>query len=288
MRKLTILREKKIAACAAKLKVYIEDVESNEIVINNYRCRLLGEIKNGEEVTFEIGNESAKIFVIADKLSKNFCSEYYQLPEGEEDISLKGRNEFNPATGNAFRFYNNPSAGIEEHRKNGKLKGILVLVIALIVGAIFGRVVATVLLNGIGKDKTFTSHGVSITLTEKFGETEVFSQTVAYQSKDVAVFMLKESFDLFPDAENYSLEQYAKMVISLNHKETDGVKTKDGLTYFEYDYLDVANDRVNHYFAYVFKSDDAFWLVQFALLEKNVEKYDEHIEKWAKSVKFEN
>ncbi len=42
-----------------------------------------------------------------DALSKNYCNDFYALPEGTEDISLTGRNCFNPGTGNAFRFDNN-------------------------------------------------------------------------------------------------------------------------------------------------------------------------------------
>jgi hypothetical protein len=37
-------------------------------VINNIRCRKLGELKNNEEKTFEIDENQAKVFVIADKL----------------------------------------------------------------------------------------------------------------------------------------------------------------------------------------------------------------------------
>jgi hypothetical protein len=77
---------------------------ASELVINNVPCRKLGELKNGEEKTFVIGENSAKVFVIADTLSRNYCNEYYQLPDGQDDILLSGKNNFNPASGNAFRF----------------------------------------------------------------------------------------------------------------------------------------------------------------------------------------
>ena len=96
MRNLTIKRTKSFVACLAKIRIYIEDPTANEISINNTPCRKLGELKNGEEKTFQIPNEAVKVFVIADKLSRNICNEYYQIPEGEDDISLSGKNKYNP------------------------------------------------------------------------------------------------------------------------------------------------------------------------------------------------
>lgn len=107
MRNLTIKRKKSFAACLTKMKVYIEDLTSNTIVISGIPCRKLGELKNGEEKTFQIGEQAARIFVIADTLSKEFCNDYYQLSEGQENVFLSGKNKLNPAIGNAFRFDNN-------------------------------------------------------------------------------------------------------------------------------------------------------------------------------------
>lgn len=107
MRNLTIKRDKSFVACLMADKVYMEDSASSEITINNVPCRLLGTLKNVEQKTFSIPQEETKIFVIADKLSKNFCNEVYTVPAGEENVFLSGRNHFNPASGNAFRFDGN-------------------------------------------------------------------------------------------------------------------------------------------------------------------------------------
>ena len=71
MRNLTIKREKSFVSSLAKMKVYIEDPTSNEMRINDVPCRKIGDLKNGEEKTFQIGEEEAKVFVIADKSNKN-------------------------------------------------------------------------------------------------------------------------------------------------------------------------------------------------------------------------
>ena len=41
------------------------------------------------------------------------------------------------------------------------------------------------------------------------------------------------------------------------------------------------------YFSFVYKSNDAFWLVQFATLTENVDEYSSKIIEWAKTISFE-
>lgn len=127
MRNLTMERVKSFVGSLAKMKVYIEDPFSNELVINNVPCRKLGELKNGETQTFEIGEEAAKVFVIADKISRNFCNDYYEIPAGQENVFLSGKNKFNLATGNAFRFDNNENTHTLGNRRVTPLKNTPVL-----------------------------------------------------------------------------------------------------------------------------------------------------------------
>ncbi len=285
MRNLTIKRTKSFVACLVKLKIYIEDPMSSDIVINNIPCRKLGELKNGEEKTFEIGEQPAKVFVIADKLSKNYCNEYYQLSEGELDIVLTGKNKFNPAGGNAFRFDNNDSAEVKANRKKGTTIGLIVLIAAIVVGLVVGNLIGKGVIVKTVDPKTFSSDKMSITLTEEFEKTEMEGFTVAYGSKDVAVFVIKESFSLQEDAKSLTLKEYANLVIEKNDRDATA-KEKDGLICFEFDYLNPDTKENYRYFAYVYKSEDAFWLVQFAVLKENSDAYEEKIGEWAKSVEF--
>ena len=120
------------------MKIYIEDATANDIVISNVPCRKLGELKNGEEKTFAIEENEAKIFVIADKMSKEYCNEMYKLPKGSENIYLSGRPRFNLSSGNAFRFNDNQDDEAIENRNAGKEKGKKVLLTAIIIGFIIG------------------------------------------------------------------------------------------------------------------------------------------------------
>ncbi len=289
MRNLTIKRTKSFVGCLVKMKIYIEDPQSNETVINDIPCRKIGELKSGEEKTFQIEDQAAKVFVIADQLSKNYCNEYYNLPDGQEDIYLSGKNKFNPANGNAFRFDNNENPEVLVNRKRGTRKGLLILLASAVIGVLAGYLIGSGLFsNQKSEEKTFSSSGMNITLTEEFIEADIENYTIAYDSKDVAVFALKEAFTLVDGFENYTLEQYGNLVINANGLDSAELKTVDGLTGFEYEFTNPETNDTYRYFAYVYKANDAFWLVQFATLNQNVETYNQQIIDWAKSVEFSN
>lgn len=287
MRKLTIKRTKSFVACAVKLKVYIEDPFAAETTIGNVPCRKLGTLKNGEEKSFDIEDKAARIFVIADSLSKEYCNEFYDLPEGQEDIFLSGKNEFNPASGNAFRFDNNPSEAALANRKQGTRRGFVVYVAAIIIGFIAGYLIVAGLFSAPEpKEKAFSSGGMTITLTDEFQKASLEGYSAVYNTEKIVVFTLKESFTLLEGLEDYTLKQYGEVVVENNGLKSNELKTKDGLTYFEYDYTDSATKESYHYFAYIYKSDDAFWLIQFATLKKDANTYAQQIAEYAKSVTF--
>ena len=286
MRNLTIRRTKSFIACLAKMRVYIEDPINGDLLISNTRCRRIGEVKNGEEKTFEITSEAAKVFVIADKLSRNFCNEYYQLDEGEEDVVLSGRNVFNPASGNAFRFDNNSNADAIANRKKGTKTGVIILIAAAIVGFVIGLAVGFLSVFD-SEPMTFSKDGMSITVTDDFiVDDSIEYYTLALGSDDVAIFALKEKFDLFDDPDSYTLEEYGELVIDANGFDTT-LKNKDGLLGFEHEFTNTAINETFRYFSYVYESDDSFWLIQFAVSIEDVEEYEESITEWAKSVTFE-
>lgn len=284
MRNLTLKRRKSFVGCLAKMKIYIEDPTANELIINGVPCRKLGDLKNGEEKTFSIGEQAAKIFVIADTLSRGFCNEYYSLPAGQEDISLSGQNKLNPASGNAFRFDGNESEGIAENRKKGNKKGLIILIIAALIGMAVGFGATSLLLSP--SEQRFSAEEMSITLTNEFRETEAANYTAAYDSRNVAVFALKESFSLAEGFEDLTLKEYADLVKQANNLRSAKTQTENGLTYFEYDFTNPETKEEYHYFSYVYKADDAFWLIQFTTLTNNRDTYAPKISAWAQSVTF--
>lgn len=287
MRNLTIKRTKRFVACLGKMKVYIEDPTSEEIQINGIPCRKLGTLKNGEEQTFTIGEEAAKIFVIADKLSKNFCNEFYQLSEGQEDISLTGKNVYNLAVGNPFRFDNNDSEEVLKNRKKNKKKGIIILCISAAIGLILGFIIGFLFSpNHEPQAKVFSDHGISLTLTDEFIQSEMDGYTGCYGSPDVAVYTLEEKFSLSEGAEDYSIVEYGDLIISQNGLSDITLQSTGELHYFEYDFTNPESGKTWQYYSFVYKADDAFWLVQFATLSENAAEYKPLIFDWASSVEF--
>lgn len=287
MRNLTIKRTKSFVACLAKMKIYVEDSMASELVINNVPCRKLGELKNGEEKTFVIGDNSAKIFVIADTLSRNYCNEYYQLPDGQDDIFLSGKNNFNPASGNAFRFDNNNNADVIANRKSGSRKGLIILIASVVIGVILGFAIGSgIFSQATPKQETFTSGGITITLTDEFKETEAANFTTVFDSRHVAVLALKESFSLAEGLDKLTIDEYASLTITANDLKFADAQRDGELTYFVYENIN-PDTKVNYrYYSYVYKASDAFWLVQFATAVNEADEYAPKIAEWAKSVKF--
>lgn len=287
MRKLTIKRKKSFVASLAKLKVYIED-PAGELDITGIKCRLLGTLANGEEKSFYIEENAAKVFVIADKMSRDYCYDCRNLPEGNENIYLTGKNAFNPATGNAFRFEGGTDEEVAKRHKESKKGGLIVLITAIVIGLTAGWIIGSGVTYSKKKatPKDFSYEEMTITLTALFKEEEVEGRTV-FTSNDVAVFVLRENFvagDI--DLSGYTVRGYAELARENNpvmadatYEETDGVPNMvytyagdDGKTYV--------------YFTTFYKSSDAFWIVQYFVNESGYESRKPKFIEWAKTVHF--
>ncbi|MBQ3101143.1 MAG: hypothetical protein IJC50_09145 [Clostridia bacterium] len=283
MRNLTIKRTKSFVACLAKMKVYIEDPISGDLVINGVSCRKLGNLKNGEEKIFQIGDAEAKVFVIADKLSKNICNEFWQIPAGVEDVYLTGKNKYNPMTGNAFRFDGAASAEVLQNRKKSNRKSIIVMCAAIVIGVIVGWVSALNLFSS-ESDKVFSADNMCVTLTDAFEYAEYDGYTAAFESQKVALFALKEEFAWVEGFSDYTLDEYAELVFAANGENYE-LKKENGLSWFEYTET-VSSGNVYDYYAFLYKSHDAFWMLNFAVSVEDSDKYEAKILEWAKSVEF--
>lgn len=288
MRNLTITRQKRFVASLGVMNVYIEDPYCNDLTINGVSCRKLGKLKNGESATFSISEDAARVYVIADKLSKGFCNEYYPLPAGDTDLFLTGKNCFNPATGNAFRFDNVVNPEVLENRRKSTKKGLVILiaaiVIGLIVGFFVGRSISNNLFNQPATEKQFAVDEMRITLNSDFRKQTATGYTAAYGTSDVAVVILQEEFALVEGWENMHVLLYRDIVMK-NNKKDGTLGEYEGIPYFEFDAE--SNGTTYHYIAAVYKGPDAFWLIQFATKTDDANEYREQILDWATSVTFE-
>lgn len=281
MRNLTIQRTKSFVGSLAKVKIYLEDHEHCELEINNLPCRKLGEIKNGETQTFVIGDGAAKVFAIVDKVSKNFCNDFYQLPYGQEDIFITGKNRFDPPSGNPFCFDGNPNG---KEKSSGKRIAVYIGIVLLCV--VLGYLVGyTLMTNRVPDPETFTESGLQITLTEKFTPVEFEGRTACFDSAKIAVFALKEEFTPGDEFSALTLQEYAELSTQVNGVDKSEIKKDGDLTWFSYDYTDESSN-VLEYVSYVFKSEDGFWLIQFAGKKADVTESRDQISQWAQSIRF--
>ena len=288
MRNLTITRTKSFVGCAGKVKIYITDPLAADATINGLSCRKLGDLKNGEEKTFSIGCEEAKVFVIADKLSAKVSNEFYPLPAGEEDVHLTGKNHFHPGAGNPFFFDGVTDETVLANRKKGSKKGILVLIVSLILGFAIGFAIPLLSKSGDAEPKIFSSHGMSITLPGDFKETDISGYTQCYDGGKAAILTLKEDFTLAEGFGDLTLEEYGALVLQSNAQRTpSALQNTDGILWFDYTFTNPENGVTYYYYTTMYKGSDAFWMVQFFTEASLSDIYTPLFQQWAQSVTFE-
>ncbi len=294
MRTITITRRKTSIACLATLKMYIED-PAGDTMIDNVPCTKIGTIKNGATETFEIDAHERRIFAIFGKSSRNYCFDSYTIPAGEENVVIAGETEFNPATGNAFRFDGVADEMTSTGRKNGRKRGLAVLIVTLV--AVFvARIVVGILTapeSPIEADpKTFTYSNMSITLSEAFEEEngadyEDTDYDVIFNAGSLMVSVIRERFSTTPGLSDLTLKEYARALIEVNELDQNlSIQQENGLTFIEYE--DSVDSDTYHYFIAIYRTDNAYWSIQFVSFAEDIDEQRPVILDWAKSVTFDS
>lgn len=132
-------------------------------------------------------------------------------------------------------------------------------------------------------ERVFRTSELEITLDTSFAEANIQGYERCYTSKHVDVFLVKEAFDSADELEGMTLSDYAAALIKANGLDTQ-IKQDGSLFYF--DYVSTLETGDFHYYSYLYKSDNAFWVVQFAIAEVYREQLSSDLLKWAKSVTF--
>jgi len=88
-----------------KAYIYIEVKENEDLVLQGFKCKKIGELKNNKQDTYEITEGSVHLFVVFDKrIPKKFHTKYL-IPEGKDDITLYTKPKLNPLKGNPFEIF---------------------------------------------------------------------------------------------------------------------------------------------------------------------------------------
>ena len=136
------------------------------------------------------------------------------------------------------------------------------------------------------KDKVFKKDEFSITLNQAYIETEREEFFACYDSTSVAVFVVKESFDIMEGFADYTIEQYANIVMYDCSDKNPSLHEKDGLSYIEYSFKNTDLNKTYNYLVALYKADTAFFMVQFACEESDYKEYKDYFLDRAKTVKF--
>ncbi|MBQ8533365.1 MAG: hypothetical protein IJ462_00865 [Clostridia bacterium] len=264
------------------MKVYIEDPNATDMAINGVPCTKVGVLKNGKTLTFPIDEASRKVFVIAGRMSASICNDFYQIPAGTEDVYLSGKNRYNPANGNAFRFDGVNDEEVLTNRKKSTKIGIIILILAVILGIVVG------ILKGTSENvqtKQFSIAGMSITLTDKFEQTFDVNCDVSLKSDYTLINGQKEEKNLFE--EGTTLNGYIDLLKDANEQPDSDTQTKDGLVFFEYEEKSVDGTEMHHHYLFAYETDDEFWALQFVINADAENELESQVMKWAKTVEFE-
>ena len=138
------------------------------------------------------------------------------------------------------------------------------------------------------EEKEFTADSMTITLHEGFVDSGLEGFTASWIYNKTSVFAIKEDFSKLDGYADINLEEYADLVLKSNAGKNPGkIKTEDGLTYFEYDFV---NEDVNIEYSYLTvlysEGNGVYWMVQFSTVKKDYDARRDTFIKWAKSVEF--
>ena len=133
---------------------------------------------------------------------------------------------------------------------------------------------------------------MDITLDSSFKKDSKLNFAGYFYSNDAMVLVERVGFDTVdPEMQEYfqnlSAKEFAQYALVGGSISSDtGVKEEDGIPYFEYEQKDPNTGETVRYFVTFYKSENAFWDVQFGALEKDFSKMRSSFVKWAKTVSF--
>lgn len=182
----------------------------------------------------------------------------------------------------------------------GKSKPKLNKTSIVLMGISFVLSIVYLILNAVGffepkiKDKAFYFDDFSIVLNDTFTESELVSCDAVFLSDDVMICVTKEEFDGLTENCHIGMSntayEYANYVANANNKTDKAIEiTREIINGKEYTYFTFTTEeeksRTNRTYSY--KTDDAFWIVQFITFSEEYDSLIGTIESYASSIEFE-
>ena len=132
------------------------------------------------------------------------------------------------------------------------------------------------------KAKTFNTNGLTIELTEAFKETERYDDSVVYKSKNIEILVERYEFENISQYE-LTLDAYAYRMVNYAPGIYEKVLYEGDLPY-HLSTREVNGESIN-YTKFFYKSEDAYWMVQFTCESDQYEDLKDAIFGYAATVK---
>lgn len=130
--------------------------------------------------------------------------------------------------------------------------------------------------------KTFTCQEMSITLPKAFYESAIQGYTQVYDSSKAAVFVLREAFGVSGIDGNWSVKEYADLVVKANSGNTyDPIEVNGDYAATKY-----TGSNNMEYCCLMYKGGNAFWLLQFVCYSEDYEEMVEYFGDWVDTLSF--
>lgn len=139
-----------------------------------------------------------------------------------------------------------------------------------------------------GKEQTFSSNGITITLTSKFKPQEISGAQVVYVTRKVGFMGNQESKNLLNISSN-KLETYTKKVVEVGKiKDIELFTYDENGVMFMYGYYTATVSNITYKYMLVTKEGkDNYYTMNFWSLEKNFNANNNQFMEWAKTIVVE-
>lgn len=166
---------------------------------------------------------------------------------------------------------------------HGSRKGILVTILAVILGVIVGAV--STMDTWFVKPKTFICDNFEIVLTTAFSDSYE-DETYYFGSKDCSVAVYEFDYLRHADMTEMDEQQFLEKLQSSGHFLPESkIISESGLKFIEENAESVSGD-IRSYFTVFVKGDEAFYLFEFGCSTKEYDKYRAIFFEWASSIKI--
>ena len=131
----------------------------------------------------------------------------------------------------------------------------------------------------------FETEDMSITLTKAFVKVDDENFYDRYASgSGCLVRVIREEFEKYPQLSGIDADEYCNLAQKANGDSGIPISHTDGLTYFVV--KDIVNERETIFYMFAYKTDDAFWLIQFGGYADEADYWIDSFVDFAKSVEF--